>query len=92
MFVMSDTLYIIGGIGQKFKEFTSTGSIGYVDIWDSSNMSWKTIAELTIPRHGHVVAYVGTQIFIIGGVTTIYMRCLSNVECFCWKRGNNKKY
>lgn len=87
MFVMADNLYLIGGTGQKLKEFKSTTSVSYVDIWDSSSMSWKNIIGLTIPRHGHAVAYVGTQIFIMGGVTTIYMRCLSNVECFCWKRG-----
>ncbi|PSN38305.1 hypothetical protein C0J52_19160 [Blattella germanica] len=27
------------------------------------------------------------QILIIGGVTTVYMRALSNVECFCCQRG-----
>ncbi|XP_064210726.1 uncharacterized protein LOC660622 isoform X1 [Tribolium castaneum] len=87
LFVMADNLYLIGGTGQKQKEFKSTTSVGLVDVWDTSNMSWRTIMGMTIPRHGHAVAYVGTQIFIMGGVTTIYMRCLSNIECFCWKRG-----
>ncbi|KAJ3626674.1 hypothetical protein MTP99_017153 [Tenebrio molitor] len=86
MFVMSDNLYLIGGAGPKYKEVKSICSVGNVDVWDTSDMTWKTILGLTIPRHGHTVAYIGTQIFIMGGVTTIYMRCLSNVECFCWKR------
>ncbi|KAJ8967804.1 hypothetical protein NQ317_013592 [Molorchus minor] len=34
-----------------------------------------------IPRHGHAVAYLGTQIFVTGGVTTIYRRALSSIEC-----------
>jgi hypothetical protein len=83
---MSDNLYLIGGAGPKYKEVKSICSVGNVDVWDTSDMTWKTILGLTIPRHGHTVAYIGTQIFIMGGVTTIYMRCLSNVECFCWKR------
>ena len=86
MFVVSDNLYLIGGTGPKFRDLKSTGSLGDMDIWDTATMSWTTIVGLTIPRHGHAVAYVGTQIFIMGGVTTVYMRCLSNIECFCGKR------
>lgn len=42
---------------------------------------------MSMPRHGHALAYLGTQLIIIGGVTTIYMRALNNVESYCCERG-----
>lgn len=87
MFVMSDRLYLFGGAGHRSNGEKRTTSMGNVDIWDQNNASWKSIGDLTIPRQHHALAYVGTQIFVLGGVTTIFMRCLSNVECYCTRRG-----
>nr|CAH7721510.1 unnamed protein product [Callosobruchus chinensis] len=90
--VMCDMLYAIGGAGKTPENKKNTTSLGSVDIWNDKKKCWQKITELNIPRHGHVVAYLGTQILVIGGVTTTYSRALSNVECFCsqretWVRG-----
>lgn len=36
---------------------------------------------------GHIITGVNNLIYILGGVTTIYMRALSNVESYCCERG-----
>lgn len=87
MFVISDRLYLIGGAGRMTEKDKTTTSLGTIDVWDVNTANWQNLTEMAIPRHGHAVAYLGTQILIIGGVTTIYMRALSNVECFCNQRG-----
>nr|XP_023018605.1 uncharacterized protein LOC111507520 isoform X1 [Leptinotarsa decemlineata] len=92
MFAMYDKLYIIGGAGKITENNTCTTSIGNIDYWNDKKLEWKTVTELSIPRHGHAVSSLGTQILIVGGVTTIYGRALSNTECFCsqretWVRG-----
>lgn len=89
MFVMSDRVYLIGGAGKKTDDYEKgeTASVATVDAWDVNNAEWRSLTEMAIPRHGHSVAYLGTQILIVGGVTTIYMRALSNTECFCCQRG-----
>lgn len=83
---MNDKLYLIGGAGKMSDNERTTSSLGAIDIWDSKDREWKLQTELLIPRHGHSVAYLGTQILIIGGVTTVYMRALSNTECYCCER------
>lgn len=85
---MSNKLYLIGGAGRMHAKDKTTTSLASIDLWNSNVKEWEKISEMTIPRHGHAVAYLGTQILIIGGVTTIYMRALSNIECFCGSRGN----
>ncbi|KAG5900489.1 hypothetical protein JTB14_010900 [Gonioctena quinquepunctata] len=92
MYTMNDKLYIIGGAARNSENDTTTKSIGNIDFWNDKKLEWKTVTELSIPRHGHAVSYLGTQILIVGGVTTIYGRALSNTECFCsqretWVRG-----
>ncbi|CAH1156246.1 unnamed protein product [Phaedon cochleariae] len=92
MFVMSDRLYVIGGAGRASENVQTTASVGSVDYWNDKKLEWKHVTDLSIPRHGHAVSYLGTQILIVGGVTTIYGRALSNTECFCsqretWVRG-----
>lgn len=87
MFAMGNKLYLIGGAGKKIDDDKSTKSLCSVDVWDGNTLDWVQVGEMTIPRHGHAVAYLGTQIFIIGGVTTMYMRALSNIECYCANRG-----
>lgn len=89
---MNDQLYIIGGAARSGDRDRSTISISAVDVWDPRDRQWKLKTEMNIPRHGHTVAYLGTQILILGGVTTVYMRTLSNIECYCcdrssWVRG-----
>ncbi|CAK1581741.1 unnamed protein product [Parnassius mnemosyne] len=87
LFAMNDKLYIIGGAGKISEKDKTPSSVGAIDVWDWKERVWKQETELSIPRHGHALAYLGTQLIIIGGVTTIYMRALSNVESFCCERG-----
>ncbi|KAJ8945183.1 hypothetical protein NQ314_009296, partial [Rhamnusium bicolor] len=92
MFVMSDRLYIIGGAGKTSERDKSTTSVGDIDVWDGNRFEWRNVTEMHIPRHGHSVAYLGTQILITGGVTTTYRRALSNTECFCSQRVSQGHY
>ncbi|CAF4938027.1 unnamed protein product [Pieris macdunnoughi] len=87
LFSMNDKLYIIGGAGKISDKDKTPSSVGAIDVWDWKERQWKQETEMSIPRHGHALAYLGTQLIIIGGVTTIYMRALSNVESFCCERG-----
>ncbi|CAK1545255.1 unnamed protein product [Leptosia nina] len=86
MFAMNDKLYIIGGAGKMSDKDKTPSSVSAIDVWDWKERQWKLDTEMSIPRHGHALAYLGTQLIIIGGVTTIYMRALSNVESFCCER------
>lgn len=85
--MLSDKVYIIGGAGKTFKNEKLNTSIPSIDMWNEEKSEWLSITNLNIPRHGHALAYFGTQIFIIGGVTTLYGRALSDIECFCSERG-----
>ncbi|XP_060810818.1 uncharacterized protein LOC106137997 [Amyelois transitella] len=87
LFVMNDKLYIIGGAGKKSDKDKTASSVGAIDSWDWDAREWKPETEMSIPRHGHALAYLGTQLIIIGGMTTVYMRALSNVESYCCERG-----
>ncbi|XP_045785830.1 uncharacterized protein LOC123881201 [Maniola jurtina] len=87
LFSMNDKLYIIGGAGKMSDKDKTPSSVGAIDVWNWKERQWKLETEMSIPRHGHALAYLGTQLIIIGGVTTIYMRALSNVESFCCERG-----
>ncbi|GLV32430.1 uncharacterized protein CBL_00861 [Carabus blaptoides fortunei] len=85
MFAMNDQLYLIGGAARSGERERNTISISAVDVWDPRDRQWKLKTELTIPRHGHSVAYLGTQILVLGGVTTVYMRSLM----ISWANGVN---
>nr|XP_022918626.1 uncharacterized protein LOC111427625 isoform X3 [Onthophagus taurus] len=87
LFSMSDKLYLIGGAGKTNDRDKTTSSVKEIDLWNEELREWECKTEMSIPRHGHCVAYLGTQILIIGGVTTVYMRALSNTECYCTSRG-----
>lgn len=85
---MGERLYLIGGAGKSSdKDNQETISIGDIDMWDPKSVEWKTVTMMHIPRHGHSVARLGTQILVVGGVTTTYKKVLSNIECFCSQRG-----
>ncbi|XP_063892356.1 uncharacterized protein LOC110372548 isoform X1 [Helicoverpa armigera] len=87
MFAMNDKLYIVGGAGKISDKEKTVSSVGAIDVWDWQMRKWKQETEMSMPRHGHALAYLGTQLIIIGGVTTIYMRALNNVESYCCERG-----
>lgn len=86
MFVMSDKMYLIGGAERKHQKEKQASSIHNIDVWDTKTAEWKNLTQMEIARHGHCIAYLGTQILIIGGMTTVYMRALSSIECFCCQR------
>ncbi|GBP42883.1 Alpha-scruin [Eumeta japonica] len=75
-------------VGQSgvMDEDKTTSSVTSIDVWEWKERRWKPLAELAVARHGHALAYLGTQLIIIGGVTTIYMQALSNVESYCCER------
>ncbi|XP_043254221.1 uncharacterized protein LOC122398442 [Colletes gigas] len=88
-YVVSDCLYVIGGVS-----ITETGaqSIDSIDTWDRIDCVWKEQANMSIPRHGHAVGSIGEQLFIIGGITTMFPKTLNSVECYCcdigkWMKG-----
>ncbi|XP_078044683.1 uncharacterized protein LOC144474074 [Augochlora pura] len=88
-YVVADCLYVIGGASTT--EITAQ-SINDVDVWDEEGRVWKELTKMTIARHGHSVGSIGEQLLIIGGVTTVFMKTLSNVECYCcdigkWMKG-----
>ena len=56
---MNDTLYLIGGAGRVTERDRTTVSVGAIDIWDIENKQWCLKSEMSIPRHGHSVAYIG---------------------------------
>ncbi|XP_059057175.1 uncharacterized protein LOC131850828 [Achroia grisella] len=87
LFTMNDKLYIVGGAGKKSDKDKTASSVGAIDVWDWKDRAWIPATEMSIPRHGHALAYLGTQLIILGGMTTIYMRALNNVESFCCERG-----
>ncbi|VVC92653.1 unnamed protein product [Leptidea sinapis] len=72
LFSMNDRLYIVGGAGKVNDKDKTPSSVGAIDVWDWKQRQWNQETEMSIPRHG--------------GVTTIYMRALSNVESFCCER------
>ncbi|XP_025837329.1 uncharacterized protein LOC108745208 isoform X2 [Agrilus planipennis] len=86
LFASSNCLFIIGGAG-KIDGSNKSTSVPTIDVLDPNVMEWHHLTDMSIPRHGHAIAYLGTQIFVIGGVTTLYMRALSNIECYCSQRG-----
>ncbi|XP_053625412.1 uncharacterized protein LOC128683624 isoform X2 [Plodia interpunctella] len=87
LFVMNDKLYIIGGAGKKSEKDKTASSVSAIDTWDWKTREWKAETEMSMPRHGHALAYLGTQLIIIGGMTTVYMRALNHVESYCCERG-----
>ncbi|XP_015176367.1 PREDICTED: uncharacterized protein LOC107066343 [Polistes dominula] len=84
LYVISDCLYIIGGASTTEN---STDSVDCIDIWDPHLCVWKEEAKMSIARHGHCTASIGAQLLIIGGVTTVFMKTLSSVECYCCEQG-----
>ncbi|KAK9295619.1 hypothetical protein QLX08_010110 [Tetragonisca angustula] len=88
-YVVSDCLYIIGGASTMEN---ATQSIDSVDVWDVNDCVWKEHANMSIARHGHSTGSIGDQLLIIGGVTTLLMKTLNSVECYCcdmrkWMKG-----
>ncbi|CAG9783879.1 unnamed protein product [Diatraea saccharalis] len=66
LFAMNDRLYIVGGAGKMSDKDKTASSVGAIDIWDWKGREWKLETEMSIPRHGHALAYLGTQLIIIG--------------------------
>ncbi|CAH0554914.1 unnamed protein product [Brassicogethes aeneus] len=85
--VEGDVIYCVGGAGKSLLGPKDSISMCNLEMLNLKTEKWVTLTELSIPRHGHCVAKLGTQLMVIGGVTTTYMRALSNTECFCCQRG-----
>ncbi|XP_014299989.1 uncharacterized protein LOC103571642 isoform X1 [Microplitis demolitor] len=86
LFVMSDNLWIIGGAEKPSAHGSMTESIETVDIWDHNSRSWRPLTKMATARHSHSVSSIDNQLLVIGGVTTVDMKTLKSVECFCCKR------
>lgn len=87
MFVISNQLYIIGGVSNIINaKATECTSLGQIDVWNQSLNDWEYVTELAIARHCHCVTSLGSQIFIIAGITKNYSKTLSSTECFCTER------
>ncbi|XP_076386689.1 uncharacterized protein LOC100877623 isoform X2 [Megachile rotundata] len=88
-YVVSDCLYVIGGASTTEN---GTQSIDSIDVWNGNDCVWREHANMSIARHGHTTGSIGDQLLIIGGVTTVFMKTLSSVECYCcdiekWMKG-----
>ncbi|KAK1133722.1 hypothetical protein K0M31_011516 [Melipona bicolor] len=83
-YVVSDCLYVIGGASTMEN---ATQSIDSIDVWDANDCVWKEHANMSIARHGHSTGSIGDQLLIIGGVTTVLMKTLNSVECYCCDMG-----
>ncbi|KAH9637908.1 hypothetical protein HF086_013394 [Spodoptera exigua] len=66
MFAMNDKLYIVGGAGKVSDKEQTVTSVGAIDVWDWKLRKWRQETEMSMPRHGHALAYLGTQLIIIG--------------------------
>lgn len=87
MLVLSNQLYVVGGAGSFNKaQGMSDSSLGVIEVWNQSLNDWEYITELAIARHCHCLAALGSQIFVIGGLTKNYTQTLNSVECFCTER------
>ncbi|CAL7947435.1 unnamed protein product [Xylocopa violacea] len=83
-YVVSDCLYVIGGASTTEN---ATQSVDSIDVWDGNDCVWREHANMSIARHGHSVGSIGDQLLIIGGVTTVFMKTLNSVECYCCDMG-----
>ncbi|XP_071856238.1 uncharacterized protein [Bombus fervidus] len=88
-YVVSDCLYMIGGASTME---SVTQSVDCIDVWDGNDCVWREHANMSIARHGHSTGSIGDQLLIIGGVTTVFMKTLNSVECYCcdigkWMKG-----
>lgn len=61
LFAMNDTLYYIGGAGRVSEKERTTSSCNAIDIWNLKEKEWKLHFAMSIPRHGHAVAYLGKK-------------------------------
>lgn len=68
MISLNDDLYYIGGAGTQTYDYKNIISSAAVDIWDIKHKDWNLLGELQLPRHGHSICYLGTQIFIVGAL------------------------
>ncbi|XP_043787863.1 uncharacterized protein LOC122712356 [Apis laboriosa] len=83
-YVISDCLYVIGGASTTEN---ATQSIDSIDVWDGNDYVWREHTNMSIARHGHSTGSIGDQLLIIGGVTTVFMKTLNSVECYCCDMG-----
>ena len=56
---MNDVLYLIGGAGRVSEKDRTTSSCNAIDVWNPKEQEWKLHFAMSIPRHGHAVAYLG---------------------------------
>ncbi|CAG5088011.1 Similar to Beta-scruin (Limulus polyphemus) [Cotesia congregata] len=84
--VISDNLFLVGGAGKSSTDDNMTESIPTVDIWEPSSRNWQQISKMSTARHNHSISSIDNQLLVIGGVTTVHMKTLKSVECFCCRR------
>ncbi|KAK6176781.1 hypothetical protein SNE40_015015 [Patella caerulea] len=77
-------LYLCGGASSSYpaaKDGTFS-SVGLIEMFDPGKNKWEFKAEMSLPRHHHGIAVIGTKIFLVGGMSTTNFKTLKSVECF----------
>lgn len=59
MYIVSDSLYVIGGAGNTSKTEHVTESMDSIDVWDQEICAWRQEAKMAIARHGHSTSSIG---------------------------------
>lgn len=52
---------------KRYQDKTAS-SVGAIDVWDWKERQWRQETDMAMPRHGHALAYLGTQLIIIGKI------------------------
>ncbi|CAB0009089.1 unnamed protein product, partial [Nesidiocoris tenuis] len=81
-------LFLVGGVANENGGIVSND---HVDVWNEECASWRLKGHIDVPRHGHTVAFIGSFMVLLGGVTTKNIEKLSQVEAFCVKTGSRSK-
>ncbi|KAF6206194.1 hypothetical protein GE061_017423 [Apolygus lucorum] len=83
-----DYLFLVGGITS---ENGGIASNDHIDVWDSETGVWKLKGNIDLPRHGHSVAFLGSLMILMGGVSTTNVKGLNQVDSLCMVTGSRSK-
>ncbi|XP_046369558.2 kelch-like protein diablo [Haliotis rufescens] len=78
---VKDTLYLVGG-STFYDDSDAITSLDAILRLDDDHDRWDRVQTLRVPRHDAGVTAIGTQIYIVGGVTSSDNHALADVEVF----------